>query len=424
MARRLDAALERCATGAAGFALISIDLDRFKQVNDTLGHQSGDQLLREVASRIRGALQEHDCVARFGGDEFVVLQADLRLSPEVAASALAQKLVSRIGAPYVIDGQRVLIGASAGVAIAPSDGDTADELMRNSDLALYRSKAEGKGRYSFFKPEMDTQMKSRRHLEIDLRDAIDNGQLRVHFQPLLETSTGRVTACEALVRWNHPTRGQVSPGEFIPIAEETGLIMALGEFVLRVACKEAASWSRDIAVGVNLSAAQFRRGDLAALVESVLEETGLPPARLDLEITESILIEDKEAVLTTLGRLRKLGVSISLDDFGTGYSSLAYLSSFPFDKIKIDRTFVQDVASRPDSAAIIRAITGLAATLGMCTTAEGVESVEELDWLRAHGCGEVQGYLFSAAVPAEEFRALVGIRSQPRPRLVDGSAAA
>jgi len=352
------------------------------------------------------------------------LQADLRLSPEVAASALAQKLVSRIGAPYVIDGQRVLIGASAGVAIAPSDGDTADELMRNSDLALYRSKAEGKGRYSFFKPEMDTQMKSRRHLEIDLRDAIDNGQLRVHFQPLLETSTGRVTACEALVRWNHPTRGQVSPGEFIPIAEETGLIMALGEFVLRVACKEAASWSRDIAVGVNLSAAQFRRGDLAALVESVLEETGLPPARLDLEITESILIEDKEAVLTTLGRLRKLGVSISLDDFGTGYSSLAYLSSFPFDKIKIDRTFVQDVASRPDSAAIIRAITGLAATLGMCTTAEGVESVEELDWLRAHGCGEVQGYLFSAAVPAEEFRALVGIRSQPRPRLDDGSAAA
>jgi diguanylate cyclase (GGDEF)-like protein len=424
MNRRLAVAVERAALDGGQFALISVDLDRFKQVNDTLGHQTGDQLLRAVADRIRGVLQENDTVARFGGDEFIILQDHLQQSAQAAAAALAQKLVSRIGLPYEIDGQRVLVGASLGIAIAFRDGVNPGELLRNSDLALYRAKAEGKGRYQFFEPEMDAEIQARRHLELDLRDALERGELTVNFQPLVETSTGAINACEALVRWNHPTRGAIPPGDFIPIAEETGLILSLGEFVLRTSCAEAATWSRNVSVAVNLSAAQFRGGDLAGLVKRILDDTGLSPQRLDLEITESMLVDDKETVLATLNELRAYGVSISLDDFGTGYSSLAYLSSFPFDKIKIDRTFVQDVSRRPDAGAIIRAITGLAATLGMCTTAEGVESVEELDWLRAHGCGEVQGYLFSAAVPAEAFRALIGVRPQKREQPKERNVAA
>ena len=423
MNQRLAVAVARAASEGVGFALISVDLDRFKQVNDTLGHQAGDQLLRAVADRIRGALQEGDTAARFGGDEFVILHDNLQQPAQVGAATLAQTLVSRIGSPYEIGGQRVLVGASLGIAIALRDGDSASELLRNSDLALYRAKADGKGRYRFFEPQMDAEMQWRRTLELDLRDALDRGELTVNFQPLVETTTGTVNACEALVRWNHPTRGAIAPADFIPIAEETGLIMALGEFVLRTACAEAATWTRNVTVAVNLSAAQFR-GDLAGLVKTIVEETGLPPERLDLEITESMLVDNKETVLATLGKLRAFGVGISLDDLGTGYSSLTYLSSFPFDKIKIDRSFVQDVAQRPDSAAIIRAITGLAATLGICTTAEGVESVEELDWLRAHGCGEVQGYLFSAAVPAEEFRALLGMRAQTRREPIEGASAA
>jgi diguanylate cyclase (GGDEF)-like protein len=424
MNQRLAVAIEGAASEDLRFAVISLDLDRFKQVNDTLGHQTGDHLLRAVADRIRGALQEGDAVARFGGDEFIILQNNLPAPAEAGAASLAQKLVSRIGAPYEIDGQRVLVGASVGIAVSHRDGDSASELLRNSDLALYRAKAEGKGRYQFFEPEMDAEMQARRHLELDLRDALERGELTVNFQPLVETASGAVRACEALVRWSHPTRGAIAPSDFIPIAEETGLIMPLGEFVLRTACAEAATWSRNISVAVNLSAAQFRGGDLAGLVKSILAETGLAPERLDLEITESMLIDDKETVLATLGKIRAHGVSISLDDFGTGYSSLAYLSSFPFDKIKIDRSFVKDVARRPDSAAIIRAITGLASTLGICTTAEGVESVEELDWLRAHGCGEVQGYLFSAAVPAAEFRAILGMRAPARPQPACRTAAA
>ena len=391
------------------FALLSLDLDRFKNVNDTLGHPVGDMLLVEVSRRITGMLRDADIVARFGGDEFVILQANIRQSSD--AGSFAERLVKALGAPYEINGQRILIGASIGVAIAPENGNDADELLRNSDLALYRAKSDGKGRSRFFAAEMDAAMQSRRVIELDLREALENEKLEVFFQPLIEMSTGAISACEALVRWDHPVRGFISPVEFIPIAEETGMIVALGEYVLRKACKEAVSWTRDIRIAVNLSAVQFRAGNLVDLVASVLEESGLPPRRLELEITESILIDDKEDVLRTLNALRDLGVRISLDDFGTGYSSLAYLSSFPFDKIKIDRSFVQDVTRRPDSAAIIRAITGIASTLGMCTTAEGVESIAELDWLRDQGCNEVQGYLFSAPVRSRDLIGLMGMKT-------------
>jgi diguanylate cyclase (GGDEF)-like protein len=389
------------------FALLSLDLDRFKYVNDTLGHHTGDLLLVEVARRVEEALRSSDMIARFGGDEFVVMQTPG--SQPVEAGALAERLIVAISRPYTIDGHQVLIGASVGIAMAPQDGKTVEELLRHSDVALYKAKAEGKGRFRFFKPEMNSLMQARRMMEIDLRAAIDTRQLDVYFQPLMDVSTGRISACEALVRWTHPTRGPVPPNDFIPLAEETGLIIAIGEHVLRTACKEAASWTHDLLVAVNLSSVQFRAGDLPAQIASILNETGLEAKRLELEITESILIEDKDHVMEMLTAIRSLGVRIALDDFGTGYSSLSYLSSFPFDKIKIDRSFIRDVPDRPDSAAIVRAILTLAETLEMSTTAEGVERVEELDWLREHGCDQAQGFLFSRAVPARDLALLLGM---------------
>ena len=404
---RLSECLRRRNEENGKFALLSLDLDRFKQVNDTLGHQVGDELLVLVAQRISRLLTPQDVAARFGGDEFVILKT--RLGDSAEAGRLAERLVASLCAPYEIGGQQVLIGASVGIALAPEDGEYADDLLRNSDLALYRAKAEGKGRYFFFTAEMNAVMQTRRLLEIDLRQALERRQLEVHFQPLIDITSGQIISCEALVRWNHPTRGYIAPVEFLPLAEETGLIIPLGAFVLREACKEAASWTRDIRVAVNLSAVQFRANDLVSVVVAALTETGLPAHRLDLEITETLLMDRREEVVKTLTSLRDLGVRISLDDFGTGYSSLAYLSSFPFDKIKIDRSFVKDVANRSDSAAIIRAITSLAGTLGMCTTAEGVESVEELDWLRTQGCHECQGYLFSAPIPPRDLKLLLGM---------------
>jgi len=396
-----------------GFALLSIDLDRFKNVNDTLGHHTGDLLLVEVARRIEETVRTTDMVARFGGDEFVVLQTPALQPLEVGA--LAERLVAAISAPYIINAQQVLIGASVGIAMAPQDGKNVEDLLRHSDVALYKAKTDGKGRFRYFTPEMNTLMQSRRTMEIELRETTENRQLDVYFQPLMDVSSGRISACEALVRWIHPTRGPIAPLDFIPLAEETGLIVAIGEHVLRTACAEAASWTNGMSVAVNLSAVQFRSCDLPSLVASILSETGLDPKRLELEITESILIEDKDCVMRTLTSLRGLGVRIALDDFGTGYSSLSYLSSFPFDKIKIDRSFVHDVTGRPDSAAIVRAILTLAETLHMSTTAEGVEKIEELDWLRTHGCNQAQGFLFSAAVPARDLKLLLGMKASPHP---------
>ncbi|MDE2363278.1 MAG: EAL domain-containing protein, partial [Hyphomicrobiales bacterium] len=403
---RLSEAMRRQRADKSGFAVLSLDLDRFKSVNDTLGHAIGDALLVEAAARIRGELGANDIVARFGGDEFVILQDNI--ADVSAPRELAERLVKAIGEPYSIEDQRLLIGASIGIAPAFEDAIDPDDLLRNSDLALYRAKADGKGRYSFYAAEMDARMQARRLLEVDLRDAIVRGALEVYFQPVVDISSGTIRGCEALARWRHPTRGFIPPAEFIPLAEETGLVVALGAFVLRAACREAVRWPREQTVAINLSVVQFRSGDLVDLVGSTLRETGLSPDRLELEITESVLIEDRETVLAALTELRSLGIRISLDDFGTGYSSLSYISSFPFDKIKIDRSFVRNVANRPDSAAVISAITRLAATLGMCTTAEGVESAAELDWLRQQGCREVQGFLFSSAVTAEEVRMLLG----------------
>jgi diguanylate cyclase (GGDEF)-like protein/PAS domain S-box-containing protein len=388
------------------FAVLSLDLDRFKNVNDALGHKMGDSLLVEAARRIRAALAPDDMAARFGGDEFVILKAGVDGS--FAAAQLAERLIADLTAPYDIDGHRILVGASIGIAVASDVMSSFEDLLRNSELALYRAKAAGKGRHCFYADEMDAAIQTRRLLEIDLREALDKSRLDVFFQPLIEVATGRVSGCEALVRWKHPTRGYVPPAEFIPLAEETGLIIRLGEFVLRAACREAAGWARDICVAVNLSAIQFHTGDLVELVKDVLAETGLAPNRLELEVTESILIEDRETVSATLSALRDIGVRIALDDFGTGYSSLAYLSSFPFDKIKIDRSFVRDVATRDDAGAIVRAIMSLAGSLGMRTTAEGVEYVAELEWLREHGCDEAQGFLFSAPAPARDLRYLIG----------------
>jgi diguanylate cyclase (GGDEF)-like protein len=404
---RLREALLRLRGDNRGFALLSLDLDRFKRVNDTLGHQTGDLLLREVAKRISGQVRPGDIVARFGGDEFVILQASLRAPGD--AGELAGRLVTALGAPYEINGQRILIGASVGIALAPENGRNAEELLRDSDIALYRAKAGGKGRFLYFAAEMDAVMQSKRLLEIDLREALDKRQLEVHFQPIVDISTGRIVACEALVRWNHRGRGFIPPSDFLPLAEETGLIVPLGDFVLRKACAEAANWNREIRVAVNLSVLQVGSNDLISSVVKALAETGLPASRLDLEITETLLLGNKDEVLKTLTSLRDLGARISLDDFGTGYSSLAYLSSFPFDKIKIDHSFVRDVTNRADSAAIVRAVIGLAGALGITTTAEGVETAEELDWLRAHGCQEGQGFLFSKPIPSRDLELLLGM---------------
>ena len=407
--QKLTHALSRLAGTGDKFAVLSVDLDRFKNVNDTLGHQVGDILLSEVAGRMIECVRSRDVVARFGGDEFVVLQVGVA-TPEDSA-ILAARLVKSLSAPYQINNQCVLIGASVGIAIAPDHGDNVDELLRNSDLALYRAKAEGKGDYRYFANEMNERMQSRRMLEIELRDALQNNDFELHFQPLIDAQTGVVTTCETLIRWRHPTRGLISPADFIPVAEETGLIVAIDEWVLRHACEEALGWPAHIRVAVNLSCVQFQSGRVTEIVASALAASGLPAGRLELEITESVLLANSEETLKSLKILRDLGIRISLDDFGTGYSSLSYLSSFRFDKIKIDRSFVRDVAQRPDAAAIIQAITGLAASLGMCTTAEGVESNEELDWLRLQGCKEIQGFLFSRPLPARDLRALIGIRS-------------
>jgi diguanylate cyclase (GGDEF)-like protein len=401
LTNRLDSARRKDAS----FAVLTIDLDRFKNVNDALGHQVGDLLLMEVAQRIRKVARVQDTAARFGGDEFVLLLDDMRDPAE--AGRVAERLVAAIAAPYEFDGHRVLIGASIGIALAPQHGHQADDLLRNSDLALYLAKTEGKGQYRFFRTELNAGIQARRLMEIDLRETVENDRLEVFFQPVIDVGTREIIACEALARWKRDGHGYVPPVEFIPLAEETGLIVALGGCVLRKACEEAARWPRKIGVAVNLSARQFQSGDLVALVEDTLRSSGLEAQRLELEITESVFVEDKDRVLVTLQALRQLGVRIALDDFGTGYSSLSYLSSFPFDRIKIDRSFVTNVDTRPDAAAIVRAVTSLAGTLGMSTTAEGVESVADLAWLQSHGCGHAQGYLISRPVPPEELRPLL-----------------
>lgn len=386
--------------------VIYADLDDFKVVNDTLGHPSGDALLREVADHLREQLPDA-LVARLGGDEFAI-KIPLDESGESPA-AMAERVQDCFERTVMIDGQHAECTASLGIAISPGDGADGVTLMKNADLALYRAKSEGKSTYHFFEPDLDAQARLRRQMELDLRTALRDGDFELNFQPLYSLAEEKMTGFEALIRWNHPERGKISPTEFIPLAEETGLILPIGEWVVREACRQAAQWPQDISVAVNISPKQFTAPGLANTILQALSGSGLQPNRLELEITESIFIADVERTLSTLHSLRNLGVRIALDDFGTGYSSLSYLRSFPFDKVKIDRSFVEDLAQGGNAHAVIRAITTLADALGMDTLAEGVEVDEQLDILRREGCSYIQGFLFSKPVAGEQVFDILGL---------------
>jgi diguanylate cyclase (GGDEF)-like protein len=372
-------------------AVLCLDLDHFKKINDSLGHPVGDELLKQAAARLRQCVGPGDTVARLGGDEFAIVQFCNGCEPS-AVPALASQIVEVVAAPYEIDGHHLVIGVSVGISLAPEDGDNPDELLKNADLALYRAKADGRGTYRFFETGMDARAQARRLLELDLRLALQRDEFEVHYQPIRDIASGEIVVCEALVRWRHPERGLIAPNNFIPIAEETGLIVKLGDKVLRTACTDAARWA-SACVAVNLSPVQFRNPDLVASVKAALEQSGLSAHRLELEITESVLLQNSDSTRAMLLEIRELGVKISLDDFGTGYSSLSYLRSFPFDKIKIDRSFVFDSIAGQQGEAIIRTIAELGSTLGIVTTAEGIETAEQLQLVRRAGCTEGQGYL-------------------------------
>src|SRR4051812_717108 len=395
----LENAFDRVQPGR-GFAVHCLDLDHFKDVNDTLGHPIGDELLKLVAVRLTEAVAKTDFIARIGGDEFSVVQTDVS-RPE-QCSPLAGRIVELVSRPYDTDGRLIVIGTSIGIAVAPANGANPDLLLKNAAMALYLAKGDGRGTHRFFEREMDKRLQSRRALELDLRKAIANGEFELYYQPILYLQTGKVSGFEALLRWNHPERGMIPPLDFIPLAEETGLILPLGEWVLRTACMHAAKWSQPVGVAVNLSAMQFKGRNLVQLTLNALAASGLTAARLDLEITESVLLQDETHTLALLHQLREIGVRISMDDFGTGYSSLAYLRNFPFDKIKIDRSFVRDMLVRKDCQAIVRAVVGLARSLGITTIIEGIETKEQLAGAKADGCDEGQGYLFAKPMPERE----------------------
>jgi len=386
-------------------AVLFLDLDRFKSINDSLGHSVGDALLVAVTERLQRVVRGADTVARLGGDEFAIVQTGARPTD---ATELAGRIIETLSEPFEVLGHQVNIGTSIGIAMAPTDGSEAEQLLRNADMALYRAKSEGRGSYHFFQPEMDSQMQERRRLEVDLRKALLADQFQLYYQPLIDIATREASGFEALVRWNHPERGIISPDQFIPVAEDIGLIIPLGDWVLKQACRDAARWPGNLKVAVNLSAAQFRNPMLSLSVVSALAQSGLSATRLELEITETVLLQDDQAVLNALHEIRQLGVRICMDDFGTGYSSLSYLRSFPFDKIKIDRSFIRELGKEEnDCLAIIRAVTKLGASLGMITTAEGVETKEQLEILRVEGCTQAQGYLFSRPKPVSEVPAML-----------------
>jgi diguanylate cyclase (GGDEF)-like protein/PAS domain S-box-containing protein len=397
-ATALERQLREQARDQTCFALLGIDLDRFKAVNDTLGHPFGDTLLRRVATRLRAAVRDADVVARIGGDEFSILLAG-PMTPANAAM-LARRVVEMIRRPFLIDGEVVSIGASVGVALAPQNGGECVALMKSADLALYRAKTEGGNGVRFFESGIDRLVQQRRAVEHDLRRALPENQLSVHYQPVFDLRSQSVPGFEALVRWRHPQRGLLLPGEFIPVAEETGLIVPIGARVLTLAARQAASWGDGVSIAVNLSAVQFADGKLVDTVRTALRISGLAPHLLELEITESVLLRDSDATLAVLHDLRDLGVRIAMDDFGTGYSSLRYLRSFPFDKIKIDRSFVQEMLSNEESATIVAAVIGIGRRLGITTIAEGVETEAQMTRLREEGCDMVQGFLIGRPEPA------------------------
>jgi diguanylate cyclase (GGDEF)-like protein len=411
---KLGDKLEHALTVARHDHLVSIhliDLDHFKYVNDSLGHPAGDKLLQEAATRLGRIVRSTDIVARMGGDEFAVVQMGITQESDIAA--LAERIIEILEQPFDLEGQPMFIAASIGIAVAPRDGATAEQLIRNADLALYASKSSGRNTYRFFRAELGEQAKERNALHIELRNALASKAFEVHYQPVVDIATRSTVGMEALVRWQHPLRGLVPPNEFIALAEETGLIDALGELVLRNACRDATTWPADIKVAVNLSPVQFRNGGIVATVSRILAETGLAPQRLELEITESVLLNEQEGNVGALHALRALGVGIALDDFGTGYSSLSYLTKFPLDKIKIDRSFVAGMSERDECAAIVCAIGNLGRSLSVITTAEGVETEEQLELVRAAGFAQAQGYYFSRPQPLRKLD-FSGFAAAPR----------
>jgi diguanylate cyclase (GGDEF)-like protein len=419
---RLEAAALRLAQGES-FAVLLIDLDRFKHVNDVLGHSLGDRLLCAAADRLAARLREADTVARLNGDEFAVIQAPIERP--AAASNLAERVMTMLAEPFDINGRRLNVGACVGVVVAPDHGDLPDLLLRNAEMALSRAKSEGRGTMCVFDPSMHASMQRPRELEASLRAAQIDQDFELLYQPVFDAELGGINGFEALLRWNHPTQGTISPAEFIPIAEETGLIASIGDWVLRQATRQAVNWPEPLSVAVNVSAVQFKGAQLIGAVTRALAESGIAPCRLELEITESVLLQDNSATLATLHQLRNLGVRTALDDFGTGYSSLSYLRSFPFDRIKIDQGFVRDLGKGRDALAIIRAISSLSRDLGIRATAEGVETAEQFERLRVEGCAEMQGYYFSRPIPPSGVEAVLrrwGVAG--RARVVDAQAAA
>jgi diguanylate cyclase (GGDEF)-like protein len=400
LTEKVSDALARLRRHGEQFSILMLDLDRFKAVNDSLGHPAGDALLKEVGRRLQKTIRQVDCVARLGGDEFAVLQAPEKNQVD-GAMALAGRILKAFTEPFDLDGRKLVVETSIGIALAPQDGADADILIKNVDLALYKAKAEGRNRYSFFEPSLETQARKSRELEDDLRKAIALQEFELHFQTIFDIENNRCGGAEALVRWRHPERGLIGPDQFIPFAEESGLIVPLGRWILLQACAEAVKWPAPLRIGVNLSPVQFRQGDLLDVVKSALAESGLPPERLVFEITETVLLENNAENLRLLHEFKKLGISIVVDDFGIGYSSMTYLQTFPFDGLKIDQSFIRTMSDHA-GAAIVCAIAGLGRSLNIATTAEGVETMEQLTFLRAAGCQFAQGYLLGRPVPAAE----------------------
>ncbi|MGH6643600.1 MAG: EAL domain-containing protein, partial [Bradyrhizobium sp.] len=396
----LNARLEHTLGREEMVAVHHLDLDQFKAVNDTFGHHAGDKLLKIVAERLCTLVRETDTIGRMGGDEFVIVQGPI--ADPADATSLAQRVIKLLSEPYDIDGHQAVIGASIGISVGPGDGSSPDKLLRNADLALYRAKGDGRGTFRFFEPVMDLQMQTRRVMEQDLRKALPSGEFELHYQPVVNLASNEISGFEALIRWNHPTKGLISPAAFIPLAEEIGFIVPMGEWVIRQACATAAQWPDNLHIAINISAVQFRNPGLMQVITGALAASGLQPSRLEIEITETVLLHNKETTLAVLHQLRALGIRIAMDDFGTGYSSLTYLQSFPFDKIKIDRSFVKDITENSGSLNIVRAVAALANGMGMTATAEGVETKEQLERIASEGCTEMQGFLFSKPLPARE----------------------
>ncbi|WP_245501385.1 putative bifunctional diguanylate cyclase/phosphodiesterase [Lichenibacterium minor] len=418
---RLDIALDTAAQEGSAVAVVYIDLDRFKPVNDLFGHAAGDALLVQASKRILGEIRPADTLARIGGDEFVMILTS-QPQPEKAL-IVATRIIEALRRPFQIEGHRIEIGASVGVSLYPDDGVNADALMRAADAAMYRAKEEGRGAVRFYEAVMNAQLQARLQLEQELGGAVERGELVLHYQPIVNSVTGEVETFEALIRWVHPTRGMVPPMEFIPMAEECGLIDGIGRWVIETACREAAGWPRPWRVSFNVSPRQFRQTDVCAAVGDALRAHGIAPARVVVEVTEGILIEDAAKAVAILNRLRDMGVRVALDDFGTGYSSLSYLQLFKFDKFKIDKSFVRRLGESEDALTIIRTIVNLGHNLGLQVTAEGVETQEQLDILRSLGSDQIQGYLVARPAPVDAFTDLDRLRTKAlfgreRPRLL------